>query len=361
MSAKAKKSSNSQESQSDGKTVPMGVAVAIISVFVIAAAGLIGTIVFFAMSNPFVPQQRGGFTYAAGASGAGDGVFINGVWESQGLTYNDEFVTIEFMDNRFTKITEMYIADADVAYILGNLDEIREFHRSQSGGTVEVLIDETGAVLLRVRMDGTFGLTENELRLVSGDNLVNIFPFSWDGRSITINNDLFVQGPESGPGGEGAPPVAEPTPAPEPAPAPTPEAPPVSTPQPISLPTQITMPAQTIEPTPTLPTASIVGRWQVVELIYNGVSTPFYIPPGSTSIEWYFTAEGIAIMTVDGPHGVEDVVTWESGDEWIVITIIDTGSGYTDNLNFIYQIYGSELRLTTFEGGIEIITIFERI
>ena len=185
----------------NGTTVPIGLAVAIISAFAILALGMLGTVLFFMTSNPLAAGQGDSTIYAPSPEGVGEGIFLSGIWESGEPTYNDEFITIEFMENdRFIKITEMYIADADLASVLDSLDEVREFYMSQNGGTVEVFIGPDDDLRMRVTVEGSFSLTANELRLISGDNITNIFPFSWDGRIITINNDLFVQKLGEGPG-----------------------------------------------------------------------------------------------------------------------------------------------------------------
>ena len=114
------------------------------------------------------------------------------LWQIEAPTYNDEIISIEFINNSFIMVTETIITDADMATITETLNEIQEFYIEQ-GGNVEILEDGENNVLLRVTMDGSFILTENELWLIGRGDILTVLPFSWDEDSMTINNNRFVQ------------------------------------------------------------------------------------------------------------------------------------------------------------------------
>jgi len=116
----------------------------------------------------------------------------NGKWQVEAPTYNDEIITIEFIDDTFLMITETSIADADIAVVMETLYEIQEFYIRQ-GSDVEIYRNAEDNVLLRVTMEGTFILTENELWLIGRGDTLTVLPFSWDEYSMTINNNRFIQ------------------------------------------------------------------------------------------------------------------------------------------------------------------------
>jgi hypothetical protein len=121
-----------------------------------------------------------------------NGVSLNGAWEIEALTYNDEFITIVFDDSEFIKVSEMHVMEADIDQVIADIEDIREFYRNHNGGEVEVGETENG-VLLRVTVGGIFSLTDNEIWMASGEDIVTIMPFSWDGIRIVINDDSFVR------------------------------------------------------------------------------------------------------------------------------------------------------------------------
>ena len=185
----------SKNSKNKKTTVPMGRVVVILIVVIALVPAIIGGSLFVLLttilpaagnrhSRPF-PETPNIF-YA-------DGVSLNGIWEIESLTFNDEFITMTFNDEAFTRVSEMYIADADIYQVLETIDDIREFYARHNGGEVEVEETDDGNVLLRIIVNGVFSLTDNEIWLASGEDIVTVMPFSWDGATMVINDDIFVR------------------------------------------------------------------------------------------------------------------------------------------------------------------------
>ena len=181
---------NNDAKQDGGIIVPMQMAVPLIVAAVIIAVAIIYFLTFTTgggVNNPSYYR-----TNAAEAADITDGIFLDGIWDITERNYNDEFITIEFNDNRFTMVTDIYIANADIENVLDTLDEVKEFNLSNKGGETEI-ISNGGSVILRVTVNGTFIFNDNELMLVSDNNIQSIYPFSWDGAVIRIDRDVFTQ------------------------------------------------------------------------------------------------------------------------------------------------------------------------
>ena len=112
---------------------------------------------------------------------------LDGIWETVSPTYNDEHIVFVFDGNTFSSVTEMTIFDADTAVI----DDIHDFYSEMYGARVYYEDMADGNFSLRVTMDGTFGLYDGYIVLVSGESYLMEFSFFWDGAGISINGDLF--------------------------------------------------------------------------------------------------------------------------------------------------------------------------
>ena len=112
---------------------------------------------------------------------------LDGTWETVGPTYNDEHIVFIFNGNTFASVTEMIIYDANEEII----DDIRKFYYEMYAARVYFDDMSDGNFFLRITMDGTFGMYDGYIVLVSGESHLLEFPFSWDGAGISINGDLF--------------------------------------------------------------------------------------------------------------------------------------------------------------------------
>ena len=117
------------------------------------------------------------------------GLHIDGTWEIQAPTYNDELITYVFSGDSFYAITESVIFDANFEVI----ESIREFHTMYNGATVDAEDIGEGNFRLRITKDGTFALDGNTILLVSGEGFVNVLSFYWESEAILINGDRFVR------------------------------------------------------------------------------------------------------------------------------------------------------------------------
>jgi len=130
------------------------------------------------------------------SSGQGDGLFLNGTWQIQEKTYNDEMIIINFYDDAFQRIIEVRVADAELTQLTDNLNDIRDFYRDFDGSHVEIHNQQDNGgdyIILQTTLTGTFGLTDNEIWLTSDSGIATVLPFSWDADGIYINNDRFMQ------------------------------------------------------------------------------------------------------------------------------------------------------------------------
>jgi len=120
----------------------------------------------------------------------GDVAFhIDGTWETDGPTYNDEHITYVFSGDVFSKVTETMIFDANLDII----ENIRDFYRYYSGAIVTANDMDDGNFVLMITMDGTFALDGDSLLLLAGEGMLTELTFSWEGDVIIINDDRFVR------------------------------------------------------------------------------------------------------------------------------------------------------------------------
>ena len=168
--------------------VPMWKAATIIVAVAVLVTGFVGGGFFLIFMGGIGELAR-----LDSADGAGDGKTLDGVWEIDSPAYNGEVITVTFSGNSIIMVTETVLADSDFKDLAGGFDETRDFYRDYNGGTVEIEDAGDGNALLRVTVNGTFTLTENELRVISGEDILTIFPFSWTGTSISINSDSFTR------------------------------------------------------------------------------------------------------------------------------------------------------------------------
>ena len=123
------------------------------------------------------------------ATNSDEALHLDGTWETVYPTHNDAIVTFTFNDESFSSVTEMMIVDADLDIIEG----IRDFYHEHYGAVVYDDNIGDGSFALRVVMDGTFGLYEEHILLISGEAHFIEFTFHWDGEMINIDGDLFVR------------------------------------------------------------------------------------------------------------------------------------------------------------------------
>ena len=117
------------------------------------------------------------------------GLHIDGTWEIESPTYNDEHIIYIFAGDSFSSITESMIFGADPEV----LEAIGEFLLGYSGAIVEAEDMGDGNFLMRITADGTFALAGNTIRLVSGEGLVRTLSFSWEEDAVIIDGYRFVR------------------------------------------------------------------------------------------------------------------------------------------------------------------------
>jgi len=114
---------------------------------------------------------------------------LNGTWEIESPTFNDEHIMYVFADDSFSAITEMMVFDAGP----DALDAIKQFHQDNYGATVDAEDIGNDSFLLRISVDGTFAFDGNNILLVSGEGHTRLLPFYWDGEAILINGDRYLR------------------------------------------------------------------------------------------------------------------------------------------------------------------------
>jgi len=124
-----------------------------------------------------------------GAANDDIGLHIDGTWEIETPTYNDEHITFVFAGDTFSSVTESVIFDAGPEVI----EDIREFHIVYSQAEVDAEYIGYGTYLIRVAADGTFALYSNSILLVSGDGVVRLLSFEWESDAIVINGDRYIR------------------------------------------------------------------------------------------------------------------------------------------------------------------------
>ena len=118
------------------------------------------------------------------------GLHLDGIWEIESPTYNDEHITYVFAGDTFSSVTETMIFNASPEM----LEDIAAFHREYSGAYVSTEGMGEGNYLLRITIDGTFFLDGYHILMVSGYGIVRLLSFNWEGEAIVINGYRFVRG-----------------------------------------------------------------------------------------------------------------------------------------------------------------------
>ncbi|MCL2570911.1 MAG: hypothetical protein FWE11_00780 [Defluviitaleaceae bacterium] len=114
---------------------------------------------------------------------------LDGIWEIEELTFNDEHITYIFDGDLFTSITKAIIYDATP----DDIDNIREFHLAYSGAMVETENTGDGNYRLIITSEGSFSLDGSSIVLAMRDGIYNWLSFYWDDDGIIINGDRFLQ------------------------------------------------------------------------------------------------------------------------------------------------------------------------
>ena len=117
------------------------------------------------------------------------GLHIDGTWEIEAPTHNDEHIIYSFAGDTFSSVTESMIFDADPEV----LEAIGEFLLAYSGAVVEAEDMGDGNFLMRITADGTFAFDGNNIRLVSGEGLVRLLSFAWEGEAVIIDGYRFMR------------------------------------------------------------------------------------------------------------------------------------------------------------------------
>ncbi|MCL2378109.1 MAG: hypothetical protein FWC77_03180 [Defluviitaleaceae bacterium] len=117
------------------------------------------------------------------------GLHIDGAWETQTLTYNDEHIIYVFAGDSFSRTTESTIFNANP----DDIEAIREFHMEYNGAIVEAVDIADGNFRLSITANGTFVIDDNNILLVAGEGLVSVLPFYWESEAIVINGDRYVR------------------------------------------------------------------------------------------------------------------------------------------------------------------------
>ena len=118
-----------------------------------------------------------------------EGLHLDGTWETESPTHNDEYITFVFAGDSFSTVTESIIVNASPEV----LEDIRDFYMVYYGAAVYADDLGDGSFLLRIKADGTFALDGNNILLVSGEGLVRVLSFYWENEAIVINDDRFVR------------------------------------------------------------------------------------------------------------------------------------------------------------------------
>jgi len=129
------------------------------------------------------------FVSRIGATSDDVGLHIDGTWEIETPTYNDEHITFVFTGDSFSRFAESMIFDASPEVI----GDIREFHMMYSQATVDAEYMGDGNFFIQIATDGTFALDGNNILLVSGEGLARLLPFYWESEAIIINGDRFIR------------------------------------------------------------------------------------------------------------------------------------------------------------------------
>jgi len=117
------------------------------------------------------------------------GLHLDGTWETEGSTINDEHITISFFGDTFSSITKRTIFDATPEVLV----DIAEFYRVYRGALVESRDIGDNNYLIYIHEDGMFSLYGNDIQFMYNNELPVWMPFYWDNDTIIINGDRFIR------------------------------------------------------------------------------------------------------------------------------------------------------------------------
>ncbi|MCL2404437.1 MAG: hypothetical protein FWC92_02700 [Defluviitaleaceae bacterium] len=118
------------------------------------------------------------------------GLHIDGRWEIESPTHNNERITYAFAGDSFSMVTESMIFDADAEII----EDIQAYHMLYYGAEVDADYMGDGTFRLRIFADGTFVINGDIILMVTGEGLSRTLPFYWMDDAILINGYRFVRG-----------------------------------------------------------------------------------------------------------------------------------------------------------------------
>jgi len=124
------------------------------------------------------------------SSGAGDtALHLDGLWVTQGATYNYDSVSFEFSGDGFINVSERVLFSDSP----DDLTLAREFYETYYGAAVDAVDTGYGSYQLRITASGIYVLDGNSILLIAEDNVMRRLPFYWDGDEIVIYPDRFVR------------------------------------------------------------------------------------------------------------------------------------------------------------------------
>ena len=125
--------------------------------------------------------------YFGPGAGSDTALHLDGPWEIEGPTYNDEYIFYVFSGDAFSSVTESMVYDTNHE----GIEDIKVYYRERNGATVASQYLGDGNFLLRIALEGTFLLEADNIMLVSGEGMLTVLPFTWERDTITIDGYRF--------------------------------------------------------------------------------------------------------------------------------------------------------------------------
>ncbi|MCL2361845.1 MAG: YfjI family protein [Defluviitaleaceae bacterium] len=117
------------------------------------------------------------------------GLHLDGVWDTDGPTVNDEYISFEFAGDSFSSVTEWTFFDASPEA----LAEFIAFNENDRGAIVYTDDIGYGNYRIRIYEHGEFTLEGNSILLSLNSGQSQWMPFYWDGDAIIINGDRYLR------------------------------------------------------------------------------------------------------------------------------------------------------------------------
>jgi len=117
------------------------------------------------------------------------GFHLDGAWETDNYTVNDEIIIFIFSSDSFTSVTTRKIFDVTQEALIDFIDFYEIYH----GARVYTELIEYSNYQVRIYESGDFTLEGSSIMLDFDGGSTVWLPFYWDGDAIIINGDRYLR------------------------------------------------------------------------------------------------------------------------------------------------------------------------